>query len=450
MHFGLDSNASYIIYAAGVVALLLALFWRPIVGILYLLPLLPLQTIRYRMNDLPLGSSVIGLILLAVILGTLRRGQWVLPKTPWTRILLVYIAFTFVSLWLGAFYLGGPLPLPGDIRFEMWQNYMVMPALFLMVVAVQPSRRQMMAIVLVMCLSGLVLDRSYSNEVSGRDFSEFSNELREGAGNMGYAGTNGLAAFEAQFATLLLALAAFERKRLLRLGYYALAAFSGSCLMYSLSRGGYLALFVGALFVAVVKQRKLLVVMIVFALTAAAIVPNAVLQRVEMTSEGGELDHSSEIRLTLWEDAMQLFDSNVVTGTGFNTYAFMHRVGTYEDTHNFFLKVLVETGVLGLLLFLLLVSKAFRMGYRLFRSAKDPFFAALGLGLAGWIVAALIANCFGDRWMFLQVAGYMWVIAGLAARAVQLEAASAAEKDAVAGGTESVGALREPQVAPVG
>ena len=117
---------------------------------------------------------------------------------------------------------------------------------------------------------------------------------------MGYAGTNGLAAFEAQFATFLLALAAFERRLLLRLGYYALSAFSVLCLMYSLSRGGYAALFAGCLFLGVVKQRKLLVLMTLFLLTWTLIVPQAVTERVSMTQQEGGLDHSSELRLTLW------------------------------------------------------------------------------------------------------------------------------------------------------
>jgi len=48
---------------------------------------------------------------------------------------------------------------------------------------------------------------------------------------------------------------------------------------------------------------------------------------------------------------MEVFDANILTGTGFNTYAYMHRVGNYEDTHNFFLKVLVEERSCGLVLF---------------------------------------------------------------------------------------------------
>lgn len=266
---------------------------------------------------------------------------------------------------------------------------------------------------------------------------------------MGYAGSNGVAAFEAQFSCFLLALAGFERKRLLKLGYIALAVFSAVCLMYSLSRGGYVAFLVGWLFLGLIKQRKLLVLLVVFFLTWTTLVPNAVHERVTMSynEQTGTIDHSAETRLTLWEDALQVFDSNAALGTGFNTYAYMHRVGVYEDTHNFFLKVLVETGILGLVLFLWLVIKLFWAGFRLSRRAKDPFFASLGLGLATWIACAVVANFFGDRWTYLQVGGYMWVIAGLVARAMVLE--QSAEPAVVTAGDAEEGALAmpEPQVA---
>jgi hypothetical protein len=87
----------------------------------------------------------------------------------------------------------------------------------------------------------------------------------------------------------------------------------------------------------------------------------------------------------------------------------------------------------GLLLFLLLLAKTFLTGYRLFRHARDPFLSSLGLGLAAWMVSAAIANFFGDRWMYLQIDGYLWVIAGLVSRGwlLEQEGASAVAADIV-------------------
>src|SRR5262249_39020366 len=146
-------------------------------------------------------------------------------------------------------------------------------------------------------------------------------------------------------------------------------------------------------------------------------VPGAVRERVLMTSNVyGGYDHSAELRLSLWDEALKVFDTNPVLGTGLNTYAYGQHIGSYQDTHNYYIKVLIEGGVIGLTLFLALLMRAFTLGFAVFRRSPDPFVASIGLGLAGWVAAALGANFFGDRWTYLQVNGYFWVLMGLAAQ----------------------------------
>jgi putative inorganic carbon (hco3(-)) transporter len=428
-HFGLEPYVPYVLYFSAIVAFLASIFYKPVVGVYYLLPMIPLQTMRYRLAEFPLGASLVGVICLGIVLGLLREGKPVLTKTPWTGIIIVYAIFTFLSLCLGSFYVDRPLPLPGDPRFGVWQDYMMMPALLLIVAAVAPDKRQMQIMLLVMCLATLGLNKNFWNTVSDRDFSSYSEDLRD-EGGMGYAGTNGLAAFEAQSAALLLALGSFEKKFWIRTGYRALALFSAVCLMYSLSRGGYVAFFAGWLLLGILRERKLLVLLVVFLLSWTVFTPRAVQERVLMTydEQSHSTDNSTETRLSLWENAMQVFHSNVVTGSGFNTYAYMHLnkrtdgvSGFYEDTHNFYVKVLAETGVLGILIFLVLLSKTFLTGFRLFHTATDPFYASLGLGLVGWLTCSAVANFFGDRWTFLQVNGYLWVLGGMVSQALLLE-----------------------------
>lgn len=420
IHFGLESIAPYVLYGAGVLAFFLSVFWRPIVGIYYLVPLIPLQTARYHLIGLPLGQSVVDIILLGVVLGLLVRRKSIIPKTPWNVVLCIYAIFTFVSLCQGSVYLNSDLPFSiSNPRLADWKNYMVMPVLLLTVAATIKDIRQTKILVLLMCAATLMFNRGFWDTVSGRDFSSFSEDLREN-GDAGYAGVNGLAVFEAQMATFILALAAFERKRLMRLAYIALAIFSAECLMYSLSREGYLAFLLSCLFLGLVKDRKLLLLLAIFACTWSSLMPGAVKQRVDMTynKEEGKIDHSSQVRVDLWEEALQVFTANPVLGTGFDTYKYTQHVYGYSDTHNVYVKFLVETGIVGMFLFLWLLATTFWTGFRLFWHSHDPFLSSLGLGLAAWVVSSLIGNFFGDRWTLLQVNGYMWVIAGLVSRAL--------------------------------
>jgi len=424
MHFGLEGTVGYALYAGMLAALCLSIFWKPITGIYYLVPLIPLQTIRYRLNEFPLGGSMIGLILLAGFIGLRRRKEPMALKTPWNRMMWFYIGFTYLSLVLGAFYLDRDLPFfPGETRLGYWQEYVTMLMLFFAVAANVKNARQMKVVLVLMCASVFLLDRNFWETVKGRDFSTYSDDLRE-TGGMGYAGVNGLAAFEAQFAIFLLCMSGCLRGLRAKIGCLALAGYSVMCLMYSLSRGGYAAFLAGWVFLGVMRQRALLILLLAFLLAWTAVVPNAVKMRVDMTYDenSGEIDQSAQLRVSMWDDAMTLFASSPILGTGFYTYAFMHRVLEYQDTHNFFVKVLLETGIIGMLIFLWLLLRFFWMGFRFSGRARDPFFAALGLGLAGWVVTSSVANFFGDRWTFLQVNGYLWVVAGLAARAMVLEA----------------------------
>jgi O-antigen ligase len=95
----------------------------------------------------------------------------------------------------------------------------------------------------------------------------------------------------------------------------------------------------------------------------------------------------------------------------------MHRVGSLEDTHNYYLKVWLEEGSIGLLLFLALLGAMVRQGYTLFRSSSDRFLASLGLGFAACMVVAAVANFFGDRWTFQQIVSYWWILLAVTGRA---------------------------------
>ncbi len=430
MNFGLESFIPLVLYTLAISSFLLSVFWRPLAGIFFLVPVLPLQTMRYRINEFPLGGSLAGIMLVGIALGLLRQGKPILPRSKWTVFVAVYAAFTYVSLILGSLYLDSPFPFPGDVRFGNWQEYMVMPALLLLTAATCTTKRQMQALVIMMCLAIFAADKSFWNTVSGGDFSSYSEGLHQESGSLGYAGINGLAAFAAQGAMFVLALAAYQQRLWIRGLCYALAIFSAVCLMYSLSRGGYAAFLVGWLFIALFKQRKLLILFAAFAFTWTAVVPPAVRERVEMTydSQSGTLDNSANTRVSLWSNAMEVFHTSPLLGAGFNTYEFMNLnkrtdggTGYYQDTHNYFVKVLVETGIVGFSLFLWIVGRFFSEGFRLFRKSTDPFFASLGLGMMGWLVCALVANFFGDRWSFLQVNAYLWVLGGMVAHANRTE-----------------------------
>jgi len=443
INFGLSGYIPDVLYISYIIVVLLSIFWKPVAGIYYLAPLLPAQTTRDRLADYPLGGSVVTVVLLAVAIGLLRRGEPLFPKSRLRGVTLFYIALTFVSLLLGTLFLTHDIfPDWADSRFIDWRNYATMFMLVFLTAAAVKTTKEMKILLVIICFGVLMFNRSFYNEISGQDFSSFHEDERNESGS-GYAGVNGFAAFEAQTAAFLIGLSGFLEKRKHRWTALALAGTSLYCTMFSFSRAGYISVGVALLFLGIVKYRKLLALMAVFAATWTTIVPGAVYERVTMTTNnpGGELDHSSETRVNLWEEAFDEVKQNPVLGLGFNTYAYIPHLSGYRDSHNIYVKFLVETGYVGIAIFLALLFKYFNCGLQLFRKAQNPFHAGLGLGLAGWVVAAMVGNMFGDRFTYTQVAGYMFVFAGMVLRAWQMELEPPAELEDEAESDELVAQL---------
>ena len=334
-------------------------------------------------------------------------------------------------MWMGAALGNAPVPLwLHDKNFVVWKDYMVIPLVLMATGLVVEDRKTVRTVILITAISLLFIDRSCILESMQHSWAKFDESKRD-FGPLAY-GSNLTAAYLAEFAMFFWGFVQFVKAKKYKLLGYGLIALTVFALMYTFSRGGYAALLFGLLVLGLLKSRKLLVLLGVFLLTWQLIVPVAVRERVIMTkNENGQLESSAEERVELWKEAWDTFVHSPVVGKGFATYGYSHHVvANLEDTHNVFVKVMVETGVLGLILFFILLEQIFALGYRLFRCADDPLYKGLGLGLVLLMCACVVANCFGDRWTYLEISGPLFVLVGAAARAAQLAASELASKPA--------------------
>ncbi len=409
-----------LVYVLALLFIPACLFWKPRLGLYLLVPLMPLQTLRYGLQEFPYGDKFMDALLLSTVLGLYLRERDSFPPTTEIGPYLVKLAgFTYVCLWLGSFTLGLPMPLlPSNERFADWKNYAEMFLFFAVTVAAIRTRLQMKLLLALMLLSALRANVGFYRTVSERDFSHFDYGLRY-AGALGYAGENGLAAFEAQLLLLCLGLFSAFRRLPLRAYVAVSAVFALYCLLFSFSRGGYMGLMAGLLFLGLAGQRKYFVVVAAILFSWQTLVPVAVRERILMTYSDGQVDSSAGERVGLWQDALTIIPKNPLLGTGFDTYKLLGRSEDYTDTHNYYMKVTVETGLVGLALFLLLLWKMMREALALSREAprEDRFFRGLALGFGAMMTSVAVVNFFGDRWTFQQVTAYMWVALALVCRA---------------------------------
>ncbi len=419
MGLGLIHYVPLIAYIGFWIMCAVSLTGRPLLGLYYLIPFLPYRTMRDHFFDYPLGGNVLTILVISVIVGALLQGKR-LPKSKLYWVWLIFGIYLYLSMWYGTALGNGPAPLwITDITFVTWKDYMLIPLTFVAAGLVVEDRKAVRTVIIIAAISLLFIDRSCLLESMSRSWANFDEDKRDG-GPLGY-GSNQTAAFLAQFAMFFWGVAEFVKRRKYKLICYGLVATTIFATMYTFSRGAYAAILVSVALLGVLKDRKLLVIGFLFLLTWTAVVPTAVRQRVEMThNSNGQLEASARERVRLWEAAQESILSSPMLGSGFATYQLTQHVGNLRDTHNWYVKVLVETGIVGLIIVLFMFQQMLALAYRLFKKAEDPLYRGFGLGLLLATCSCIVANCFGDRWTYLEITGMLWVLLGTAISASHL------------------------------
>ncbi|WP_348267236.1 O-antigen ligase family protein [Edaphobacter paludis] len=394
-----------------------ALTGKPLQTFYFVILLIPYRTMRDHFLGYPLGPNVLTILVLSIIVGAIIQGKR-LPKSRLYLIWLIMGVYLYFSMWLG-FALGhanAPLWIH-DLNFSTWKDYMMIPLIFVAAGLVVEDRKAVRNVILFTAISLLAIDRSSLMDSMSRTWGSFDESKRDG-GPLGFAGANGLAAFLAQFAMFFWGFGQFLKRKKARLLCYALVATTLFATMYTFSRAAYLAVVVVAVLLGIMKDRKLIPIIAIFLFTWQAIVPVAVNERISMTRDSnGQLEASAQERVDLWENAKKSFYSEPIFGNGYATFQYGDHVADLKDTHNWYVKVLVETGIVGGLLALLMLQQMLALSYGLFRRAKDPLYRGFGFGLFLTICASIILNCFGDRWTYVEVTGLIWALVGTAASA---------------------------------
>lgn len=391
---------------------------RPLLGFYYMIPFLPYRTMRDHFLDYPLGANVLTILVIAVIVGALIHGKH-LPKSKLYLIWAAIAGYLYISMWIGTVLGNAPAPLwLSDVNFVTWKDYMVIPLVFAAAGLVIEDRKAVRMVVILTAFTLLFIDKSCLYESMTRTWSNFD-ENKRGGGPLGY-GSNQTAAFLAQFAMFFWGFGQFLKRMKLKLISYGIVALTILACMYTFSRGAYLALVFSVFVLGLLKDRKLLLILGVFLVTWQTIVPTPVRERVNMTKDSnGQLEASAQERVDLWTQAQQSIISNPIFGTGFATFQYGQHVGELKDTHNWYVKILVETGIIGFIMYFILLQQLLAMSYRLFKRATDPLYRGLGLGLFVATCSSLAANCFGDRWTYIEITALFWVLAAAAVRATQ-------------------------------
>jgi len=187
------------------------------------------------------------------------------------------------------------------------------------------------------------------------------------------------------------------------------------CVTFLYSRGAYAGLIVGMAVLFAFKNKILLIPLFLALVLWQSVLPQNVIDRIKETrTETGALDASSQRRIDIWGQAFGYIKSNPIVGIGFGS--FRHLGLDLGDTHNIYVKIMTEQGLIGFIIFLITIFCFIKEAWQLYQKGDDDLSKALGLGFLCCIFVMMVNNLFGDRWSYLEPNAYLWIFAGLVAR----------------------------------
>jgi putative inorganic carbon (HCO3(-)) transporter len=131
---------------------------------------------------------------------------------------------------------------------------------------------------------------------------------------------------------------------------------------------------------------------------------------IEITDE----NYASVERLAFWQAALAMWRDHPWLGVGFGNYQASY--GRYAlpkwpmalgHAHNYYLNVAAETGLVGLVAYLILWGAAFWQTGKAMRGARTPYARAVALGTLGMLVHVSAHNLVDNLWvhnMYIQTA----------------------------------------------
>jgi O-antigen ligase len=371
---------------------------------------------------LPFGGAGILLTdLLVPLFVFVWIGSKIIQNKPFPRIFWMNAAFIFVFLAIGSFLIGAwDLDFSDKIVSGAYIWRLISFCFFGMTAADLFREHPEKFFRNFFFLSGIVIFLGFIQFQFIPDISKFSTEggLDPHTGRLlgTWLDPNYLAGFIGFLLPLLVGNLYQSDHKKTQFWLFVLAIVSFLALFLTFSRSGYLATGIGLLFFFAFRDPKIILLGIC-AIALGIGSSERAQQRIEELSgtissiimqDTDEIDPTAKLRIQNWQKSFSLVEKYPFTGIGYNTYRFRaaeegvvdenyFSSGGADSTH---LTILVTTGILGFLSYLLWIGLLF---FGNFKQRKDPIFLGFVSGLLSLFVHACFVNSLFFPLIFLPV-----------------------------------------------
>jgi len=208
-----------------------------------------------------------------------------------------------------------------------------------------------------------------------------------------------------------------ENTRLKKLLYLFIAGAMGLCLVFTLSRGAWLCMIICVCIYILMKDKRLFIPFIVFALFVLAFVPSVANRILYMLSPQYIASSMRGGRLGRWIIGLEKLRENLLFGVGLGHFggavAMNNKIPGTFYMDNYYLKTAVEMGITGLTAFLILcynvVIQSLRGIVRSDNRTDRELMQGIFAGLCGVLVHHIGENVFEVPMMVT----YFWTLAAI-------------------------------------
>ena len=198
-------------------------------------------------------------------------------------------------------------------------------------------------------------------------------------------------------------------------------------LLATYSRGCYVALAIGVVVFVLIIHKQLIVILVPALLGVLLVLPASVVNR--LFSILNFEDTSTIFRLNIWRGSLRMLGDFWPIGVGQGEYAF-NRVYTYYSlgaiftphSHNLFIQIFIETGIVGILLFIGILACFFRTQVNFLKRTQDFRLKVFSSALISAVVAFLVQGIFDYNFYNYRVMLTFYVFLGIGIAFTQVAA----------------------------
>ncbi|MCL6611470.1 MAG: O-antigen ligase family protein [Peptococcaceae bacterium] len=197
----------------------------------------------------------------------------------------------------------------------------------------------------------------------------------------------------------------------------ALAAIA-ACMVFTYSRGAWLAMGLAAAAFSLMYNPRLLILMAAMFLAAAKLVPGIGARLSYMLSPAYLASSQRAGRLALWQAALDRFRQDPLFGTGFGSFGgavAARRVPGSFYVDNFYLKTLAESGIIGLAALVWILGSALRCGYAAYKKISRGGLKIMAAAILSALLGVAAHNGVENIFEVPMMATYFWLLAGILA-----------------------------------